>query len=40
MLLSHYYPIRTDLSLAVIGGILLITIVASALHRKQPTISA
>ncbi len=40
MLLSHYYVIRTDVSLAVIGGILLITIVASALHRKQPTISA
>lgn len=40
MLLSHYYVIRTDVSLAVIGGILLATIVASALHRKQPTISA
>jgi tellurite resistance protein TerC len=37
MLLSHYYVIRTDVSLAVIGGILLATIVASALHRKQPT---
>jgi len=34
MLVSHYYAIRTDVSLAVIGGILLITIVASALHRK------
>ncbi len=40
MLVLHYYAIRTDVSLAVIGGILLITIVASALHRKQPTISA
>jgi TerC family integral membrane protein len=40
MLVSHYYAIRTDVSLAVIGGILLITIVASALHRKQPTITA
>jgi tellurite resistance protein TerC len=36
MLLSHRYPIRTDISLAVIGGILLITIVASALHREAP----
>ncbi len=34
MLISHYYTIRTDISLAVIGGILLVTIVASALHRK------
>ena len=40
MLVSHYYEIRTDVSLAVIGGILLVTIVASVLHRKQPTISA
>ncbi len=36
MLLSHYYPIRTDVSLAVIGTILLVTIVASALHREKP----
>ncbi|HJT69733.1 MAG TPA: TerC family protein [Terriglobales bacterium] len=36
MLLSHYYPIRTEISLAVIGTILLVTIVASALHRDQP----
>ncbi len=35
MLISHYYTIRTDISLAVIGGILLVTIVASALHRKR-----
>ena len=34
MLLSHYYPVRTDVSLAVIAGILLITIVASAFNRK------
>jgi TerC family integral membrane protein len=40
MLVSHYYVIRTDVSLAVIGGILLVTIVASALNRKQPTIGA
>jgi tellurite resistance protein TerC len=32
MLLSHYYPIRTDVSLAVIAGILVATIIASALH--------
>ena len=36
MLLSHYYAIRTDVSLAVIGSILLVTIVASALHREKP----
>ena len=36
MMLSHYYPIRTDVSLAVIGSILLVTIVASALHRDKP----
>ena len=36
MLLSHYYPIRTDVSLAVIGGILLVTIIASVLHREDP----
>jgi tellurite resistance protein TerC len=36
MLLSHYYEIRTDVSLAVIAGILLVTILASVLHRKQP----
>ena len=35
MLLSHYYAIRTDVSLAVIGSILLVTIVASALHRDK-----
>jgi tellurite resistance protein TerC len=35
MLLSHRYPIRTEVSLAVIGGILLVTIVASALHRDE-----
>ncbi len=38
MLLSHYYPIRTDVSLAVIGTILLVTIVASALHREKPIL--
>lgn len=35
MLLSHYYPIRTEFSLAVIAAILLVTIVASALHRRD-----
>jgi tellurite resistance protein TerC len=34
MLMSHYYTIRTDISLAVIAGILIVTITASALHRK------
>lgn len=37
MLASHYYVIRTDVSLAVIGGILLVTILASLLHSNQPT---
>jgi tellurite resistance protein TerC len=40
MLISHYYAIRTDVSLAVIAGVLLATILASVLHRKQPTASA
>jgi tellurite resistance protein TerC len=35
MMLSHIYPIRTEISLGVIAGILLVTIVASALHRNQ-----
>src|SRR5438067_1790395 len=39
MLISHYYLIRTDVSLAVIGGILLVTITASALHRDNKTQS-
>jgi tellurite resistance protein TerC len=33
MLLSHHFPIRTEISLAIIAGILSITIAASALHR-------
>ncbi|HZR67037.1 MAG TPA: TerC family protein [Terriglobales bacterium] len=36
MVLSHYYPIRTDISLAIIGVILLVTIVASALNPDEP----
>jgi len=40
MLLSHYHVIRTKVSLAIIAAILLVTIVASALHRKRPTMSA
>jgi tellurite resistance protein TerC len=35
MLLSHYHPISTEVSFAVIAGILLITIAASALHREK-----
>lgn len=35
MMLSHYVVIRTEISLAVIAAILLITIVASALHRDE-----
>jgi len=40
MLTSHYYPIRTEISLAVIGGILLITILASVLRRGEETSKA
>ena len=40
MLLSHYYVIRTDVSLAIIAGILLVTILASVVHRKKPAPSA
>jgi tellurite resistance protein TerC len=36
MLLSRRYPIPTWISLAVIAGILLLTIVVSALHREKP----
>ena len=35
MLLSRHYPIGTGVSLAAIGGILSVTIVASALHREK-----
>jgi tellurite resistance protein TerC len=35
MLLSHYYPIRTEVSLGIIAGILATTIVASVLRRKR-----
>ena len=37
MMLSHIYPIRTEISLAVIAAILLITIGASAIHRENKT---
>ncbi len=40
MLISHSYVIRTGVSLGIIGGILLLTIAASVLHRKPPTPSA
>ena len=36
MLISRYYPIRTETSLAVIAGIIVVTIVASAIHREKP----
>jgi tellurite resistance protein TerC len=39
MLTSHYYPIRTEISLAIIGAILLVTILASVLHRREPIIT-
>jgi tellurite resistance protein TerC len=40
MLLSHRFPIPTEISLGVIGGILLVTIVASILHREKTTFSS
>ena len=36
MLTSHFYEIRTDISLGVIAAILLVTIVASVLHKDKP----
>ena len=39
MLVSHFYVIRTDVSLGIIAGILLVTIAASVLHRKKPSAS-
>jgi tellurite resistance protein TerC len=39
MLASHYYEIGTGISLAVIGGILLVTIAASAMHKTVQTQS-
>ena len=39
MLTSHYYPIRTEISLAIIGGILLVTMLASVLHRRESIIT-
>lgn len=35
MILSHYYPIPTELSLAVVATILVITIIASLWKRKR-----
>jgi len=40
MLISHYYAIRTDVSLGIIAGILLATIAASVLHRRPPATKA
>ena len=37
MLLSDTFPIRTGVSLGIIGGILLVTIVVSALHPDEPS---
>lgn len=36
MILSHYHPIRTDISLIVIASILLASILASVFSRKKP----
>jgi tellurite resistance protein TerC len=40
MLTSHFYEIRTDVSLAIIAGILLVTIAASMLHKDKPPTRA
>ncbi len=39
MLMSHYYVIRTDISLGIIATILLVTIVASVLRRDKPPLA-
>lgn len=36
MVLSHYYPIGTEISLAIIAGILAISIAASLLEPRRP----
>lgn len=36
MLLTHIYPIPTEFSLEIIGAILMVTIVISALHEDKP----
>ena len=36
MIVSHYYEVPTWASLAAIGAILLVTIIASVLHRERP----
>jgi tellurite resistance protein TerC len=40
MILSHYYPIRTEISLAIIAGILLVTILASIWKRQRDAKAA
>lgn len=35
MLLSHYHPIPTEISLPIIAGILFTSVLASALHQKR-----
>ena len=42
MMLSHYFPIRTEISLAIVASILLVTIVASLWkrHRQRPSTAA
>src|SRR5438270_13695473 len=36
MILSHYYPIRTEISLGIIAGILLLPMLASVFSRGKP----
>jgi tellurite resistance protein TerC len=40
MILSHFYPIRTEISLAIIAGILLVTILASIWKRQRDAKAA
>jgi tellurite resistance protein TerC len=40
MILSHYYPLRTEISLAIIAGILLVTILASIWKRQRDAKAA
>jgi tellurite resistance protein TerC len=40
MILSHYYPIRPEISLAIVAGILLVTILASIWKRQRDAKAA
>jgi tellurite resistance protein TerC len=39
MLLSHYYPISTEIALAVVAGVLLISVLASLVHPRRKKVN-